>query len=114
MDRGRMWRAITCECNETSLDSAFLSAEEIDQNKLREVCGVGEVSFAIRHRGHLFDELNEVVIASEHERINHDAGFATGLDFTKRCVHDPGIAAHGILVESSRWERRHPCLRFAG
>ena len=105
-----MWRAITCACNENSLDSAFLSAEEIDQHKLREVRGVGEVCFAIRHRGHLFHELDEVVIAREHERINHDAGFATGLDFTKRCVHDPGIAAHGILVELSRGERMHPCL----
>src|SRR5207302_8276627 len=83
-----------------SLYLALLSAEKIDQNKLREICGVGKVGLAVRHRGHLFDELYEVVITRKHKRINHDAGFAAGLDFAERCSHYPRIATHGVFVES--------------
>src|SRR5437870_25372 len=76
------------------LNSTCSSTQEIDQHKLGKVGRVGEVSLAIRHCGHLLNELDEVIVASQHEGIDHDASLATSLNFGKSRIHYPRIAAH--------------------
>ena len=65
------------------LHAALPSFQEINQDKLRKIGRVGKVCFAVGHRGHLLNELNQVIVAGQHEGIDHDAGFATGLDFER-------------------------------
>src|SRR5437867_3327847 len=93
-------RFATLPPSSSLFDAALAATQKIDEHELGEVVGIRKVSFAIRHRGHLFDELDEIIVAREHERINHDAGFAASLDFAERRFHHPGIAAHRVFVES--------------
>src|SRR2546421_4078203 len=89
------WPTRLTQYRESSLLHPTLApAQKIDQHKLRKIVWIGKVSFAVGHRGHLLDELDQIIITGEHEGINHDAGFATGLDFAERCFHYKWIAAH--------------------
>src|SRR5215831_10530927 len=54
-------------------DAALAAAQEIDQDKLRKVIGVREVSLAVGHGSHLLDEFDEIKVAGQHEGIDHDA-----------------------------------------
>jgi hypothetical protein len=77
------------------------ASQKIYQYKLRQVCGIGEVSLAIGHGAHLFYEVDEVIVAGEHECIDHYAGFATGLYFLESLGHNEGIAAHRVLIKAA-------------
>lgn len=80
------------------LNTARPASQKIDQNELRKIARIREVSLAICHGGHLLDELNQVVIACEHECIDHDPGFAAGLDLLESFRHHEWIATHGVLI----------------
>src|SRR6185436_8868675 len=73
--------------------------------KLREIARICEVGFAVRHRAHLFHELNEVVVAGQHERVDHYTGFSTSLDFFERRLHNKRVATHRILVKTTSRNR---------
>src|SRR6185369_1289426 len=82
-------------------DASGTAAEEIYQYKLREISRVGEISFAIRHGAHLLHKIDEIIIAGQHERIDHDSGFATGLNFLESFRHHQRIAAHRVLIKTT-------------
>src|SRR5437868_10071756 len=83
-------------------DSPGSSAKKVYQHKLRQISRIGEVSLAVGHRSHLFYEIDKVIVAGQHERIDHDTGLTTGLHFFESLGHDKWIAAHRVLVEATR------------
>src|ERR1044072_2370178 len=83
------------------LYSSGPASQKIYQYKLRQVCGIGEVSLAIGHGAHLFYEVDQVIIAGQHECVDHYTGFATGLYFLESLGHDERIAAHRVLIKTA-------------
>src|SRR6478672_10437376 len=75
-------------------DASSSSAQKIYQHKLRKVSRVGEVGLAVGHRRHLLNEVDQVIIARQHESVDHYTGFATGLYFLEGLSHHQRIAAH--------------------
>ena len=73
-------------------DATGTPAQKIYEHKLRKIAGVGEISFAIRHGRHLLDEIHQIIIARQHERVDHYTGFATGLNLFERLGHDQRVA----------------------
>src|SRR5262245_18969873 len=57
------------------------------------------------HGAHLFYKVDQVVVASQHESVDHYIGFATRLYFLKSLGHNERIAAHRVLIKSPRWIR---------
>src|SRR6185369_2673362 len=84
-------------------DTSGTAAEEIYQYELREIPRVGEISFAIRHGAHLLHKIDKIIVARQHEGIDHDARFATGLNFLESFRHDQRIAAHRVFIKAPRW-----------
>ena len=83
-------------------DTSGTAAEEIYQYELREIPRVGEISFAIRHGAHLLHKIDKIIVARQHEGIDHDARFATGLYFLESLGHYEWIAAHRVFIETTR------------
>ena len=52
------------------------------------------IGFTVCHCGHLLYKLNQVIVARQHERVDHYTGFAAGLDLLERVVHYERIATH--------------------
>src|SRR4029078_1396152 len=95
--------SLALEKNPKLSHAAGPSSEKIYQYILREIARICEVGFAVRHRAHLFHELNQVVVAGQHERVDHYTGFSTSLDFFESRLHHKRVAAHRILVQTARW-----------
>src|ERR1043166_3349476 len=76
--------------------------EKINQDKLGQVARVSEISFAIGHGAHLFYKVDQVVVASQHEGVDHYTGLAAGLYFLESLRHDERIAAHRVFIKASR------------
>src|SRR5207302_10254387 len=93
--------ALTLDRKSRLLNATLAPAQKIDQHKLRKIVWIGKVSLAVGHRGHLLYEFDEIIITGQHEGVDHDAGFATGLHFAKCCFHYEWIAAHRVFVQSS-------------
>ena len=74
-------------------------AEENPSTQTVKDCWVRKIGFTVRHCGHLLYKLNQIIVACQHERIDHNAGFAAGLDLFESFVHHEGIAAHRVLVK---------------
>src|SRR5215213_783568 len=72
-------------------DAARPPPQKVHQDELRQVVRVGKVGFAVGHRGHLFDEVYEVIVAREHESVNHDPGLAARLDLFESLGHDERV-----------------------
>src|SRR5215212_9902443 len=69
-------------------DSPGPSAKKIYQHKLRQISRVGEISLAIGHGRHLFYKVDQVIVAGQHECIDHNSSFATSLYFLESFGHD--------------------------
>lgn len=82
------------------MNSASSPSQEIDQNKLRQIAGIRKVSLAIGHGSHSLNEIDEIVVARQHECINHYTGFAARLNLFEGFLHYKWIAAHRVFVQA--------------
>src|ERR1051325_8694253 len=80
--------------------------KKINQDKLGQVARVSEISLAIGHGAHLFYKIDQVVVAGQHEGVDHDTGLATRLYFLEGLRHNERIAAHRVLIKAPRLIRR--------
>src|SRR5215831_16469892 len=83
-----------------------LAAYIIHQQILAERVGRGEVSFPAAKLRNLLDEVDQVVIASQHEGVDQDS-CALALGHFFDCLRDDErIEAEGILVDTAVFERQ--------
>ena len=94
-----MTRAIVQRFEARSAHTTRSTLQEIHQNELGEVVWVCEVRLAIGHRRHLLNEVDKVMIARQHESVNHYVRLPACLDFLKSFGHDERIITHRVLVE---------------
>src|SRR6185503_15460563 len=97
---------------QTLLDSSSTAPQKINQHELRKIAGVGEISFAIRHGSHLFYKIHEIIIAGQHERIDHYSGLAARLNFLESLGHHKRIAAHRVFIKATSRARGLPRFTF--
>src|SRR5882724_8366048 len=73
----------------------------IHEHVLTEGVGCGELRLALADLGDAPDKTDEVVIARQHERVDHDATFPAGGDLGAGLGHDEGIEAESVLVDAA-------------
>ena len=73
---------------------------------MAESVGSGEVGFAAAHLGDFLDEVDQAVVAGEHEGVDHDAGALAFVDFFERLADDERIEAEGVFVDAAVFERQ--------
>src|SRR5688500_3125851 len=83
-------------------DASRPPAQKIYEHKLRQIAGVGKVSLAVGHGSHLLDEVDQIIIARQHESVNHYTGFAAGLYLFEGLRHHQRVAAHRVYIEPPR------------
>src|SRR6267378_2729891 len=67
---------------------------------LTERVGRREVRLPLADVGDAADEAHQVVVAREHERVDHDAALAAGRHLGARLGDDEWIEAEGVLVDA--------------
>src|SRR5690348_14744376 len=78
--------------------------EVIHEEILAEGVWRGEVGFAAAKLGDFLDEVNEAVVAGEHEGVDEDAGAAALGNFFECLSDDEGIEAEGVFVDTAVFE----------
>ena len=84
---------------EHSVYRSGLPAHVIHQHILSERVRRREVRLAAADLGDLADEAHEVVVAGQHERIDHDARLAAGGDLGKRLRDDERIETERVAID---------------
>ena len=75
--------------------------------------GVVKLRLALADIGDAPDEADQVVVAREHERVDHDAALAARRDLGARLGDDERVEAEGVLVDAAVGlrQRRTACRR---
>src|SRR5687768_2575781 len=81
------------------LDASGSSAKEIYQHKLRQISRVGKIGLAVCHSRHLLYKVDKIIIAGQHECVDHYTGFPACLYFFESFGHHEGIATHRVFVQ---------------
>ena len=71
---------------------------------LAEGVGSGEVGFPAAHFGDFLDEVDEGIVAGEHESVDHDAGALAFVYFFESLADDEGIEAECVFVDAAVFE----------
>lgn len=83
------------------MDGARLAGHVVHEEILAEVVGSGEVGFAFAHLRNFLDEIDEGIVAGEHEGVNHDARALTFVHFFERFADDEGVEAERVFVDAA-------------
>src|SRR5438445_5829369 len=86
---------------ERLVDLFGFAGHVVHEEILAEGVGSGEVGFAAAHFGDFLDEVDERIIAGEHEGVDHDAGALALVYFFEGLADDEGIEAKGIFVDAA-------------
>src|SRR6266850_7162208 len=81
----------SCRRPQMLVDLFGFAGHVVHEEVLAEGVGRGEVGFAAAHLGDFLDELDERIVAGEHEGVNHDAGALAFVDFFESLADDEGI-----------------------
>ena len=73
----------------------------VHEEILAESVGSGEVGFAAAHFGDFLHEVDERIIAGEHEGVDHDAGALALVDLFESLADDERIQSEGIFVDTA-------------
>ena len=87
------------------MDVAGFLSYVIHQQVLAKRVGRGEIGFAAAEFGDFLHEVDQAVIAGEHEGIDQDAGALAFGDFFERLGDDQRIEAEGVFVNAAVFER---------
>ena len=82
-----------------------LTRHVIHEEILAEVVRSREVSLTFAHLRNFLDEIDERVVAGEHECIDHNAGALAFVYLFERFANDERIKAERILVNAVVFER---------
>src|SRR5271154_2728201 len=92
---------------ETALvDVAGLAADVIHQQILSESVGRREISLAAAKLRHLLHEMDEAIIARQHESIDQDPCAFALRHFLERLRHHERVEAESILVDAAILESK--------
>src|SRR5438477_12789921 len=92
-------------CGARSVNTASFLRHVIHEQILAECIRRSEVSLPTADFGHLLHEMDQAVIACQHERVDDDAGFAALGDFLERLRDDERIEAESVLIDAAIFER---------
>src|SRR5882724_9178418 len=87
------------------MNGAGFAGHVIHEEILAEVVGSREVGFAFAHLRDSLDEIDERIVAGEHEGVNHDTGALAFVDFFERFADDERIETEGVFVDAAVFER---------
>src|SRR5216684_7123496 len=73
--------AVSCGWGAKSVNLLGFAGHVIHKEILAEGVGSGEVGLAAAHGGDFLNEVDEGVVAGEHEGVDHDAGAFALVDF---------------------------------
>src|SRR5579863_6416650 len=88
------------------MNVAGFAADIIHEQVLAKGVWRGEVGFAAAELGDLLHEVDEAVVAGEHESIDEDSGALALRHFLERLRDDKGIETEGILVNAPIFESK--------
>src|SRR5579864_7995622 len=89
-----------------SVDLLGFALHVIHQEVLPESVRRSEIGFAAAHFGDFLDEVDEAIVAGEHERIDHNAGALALIDFFERLADHEGVQTESIFVDAPVFERK--------
>ncbi len=94
--------------NNGLMDLLGLPRHVVHEEILAEGVGRGEVGFASAHFGDFLDEVDQGIVAGEHESVDHDARALALIYFLERLADDKGVEAEGVFVDAAvfQGERR--------
>jgi len=70
------------------------------------VCRSGEVGFAAAELGYFLHEMNQAVIAGQHESIDQDSRAAAAAHFFERLRHYERIKSKRVFVNAAVFQRQ--------
>src|SRR6266436_6228281 len=89
---------------EKLVDLSGFAGHVIHEEILAEGVGSGEVGFAAAHFGDFLDEMDEAVVAGEHEGVDQDAGALALVHFFESLADYERVEAEGIFVDAAVFE----------
>src|SRR5208282_5960181 len=87
--------------NQALVNVAGLFADVIHQQVLAEGVRSGEIRFAAAELSHFLDEVDQAVVAREHERIDQNSGALALRDFFERLRDHQRIKSESVLVNAA-------------
>src|SRR5258708_22550747 len=84
-----------------SVDVAGFALHEIHQQILAEVLWGGEVGFAAAHLRDFLDEVDQGIVGSQHEGVDHDVGAFAFVDFLQSFTDHKWIQAESVFVDAA-------------
>src|SRR5258708_5046302 len=87
-----------------SVDLLGFAGHVVHEEILAEGVGGGEIGFAAAHCCDFLDEVDQGIIAGEHESVDHDSGALALVDFFEGLADDKGIEAESVLVDTAVFE----------
>src|SRR5262249_34085750 len=88
--------AISSQRSAISVNRLGLLVHVVHQHVLPERVRRREVCLALADVGDAADEAHEIVVAGQHERVDHDAALAAGGDLRARLGDDERVEAEGV------------------
>src|SRR5438067_7512303 len=92
--------AISPEPSAISMNRLRLLVHVVHEDALDERVGRREVRLALADGGDAAHEAHEIVVARQHERVDHDAALAARGDLGARLSDDERVEAEGVLVDA--------------
>src|SRR6266853_6522672 len=88
----------------SSVDLLGFAGHVVHEEILAEGVGSGEVGFAAAHFGDFLDEVDQGIVAGQHESVDHDAGALAFVHFFERLADDEGVEAESVFVDAAVFE----------
>src|ERR1700719_708759 len=89
---------------EALVDVAGLTANVIHQQVLAKRIGRREIRLATAQLRYFLHEMNQAIVAGEHESIDEYSGTLTFRNFLKRLCHNQRIKTKSIFVNAAIFE----------
>ena len=87
------------------MDLFGFAGHVVHEEILAERVGCGEIGFAAAHFGDFLDEVDEAVVAGEHEGVDEDSGALALIYFFQGLADYERVEAEGIFVNAAVFER---------
>ena len=88
------------------MNVAGLFADVIHQQVLAEGVRSGEICFAAAELGDFLDEVDQAVVAGEHESVDQNSGAFAFRYFFKRLRDHERVEAEGVLVNAAVFQSK--------
>ena len=101
----RLWQRERGKSRDGLVNRLHLPRHVIHEQILPQVLRRSEVRFSLAHGRDFLDELDQAVVGSQHERVDHDAGALAARNFFQRLAHDQRVEPKSIFVNPAVFQR---------